>query len=350
MSLAQKLIAAAGKNSRAGLLSESNLKLKEVVAATRVPLVNMMLSGDFNGGLIGGITQLIGDSRTFKTNFCLMLVKSFLDTYKDAVCVFFDSEFGAEKYFDVFGIDRARVIHVPFENLEELKFQTTQMIEKIAPEDKVIFFTDSVSQTASKKEVNDAKEGKAVGDLTRAREMNSFFRIITPMINLRRIPYLVINSFYDDMDNEYADPIVKGGKQIFLSSDTLLFVSRSQEKNDTTKELLGWTFKYKIMKSRFVKEKAVFPVTVMFNGGIDVNSGLLDIARAGGFITMPTNGWYTRTKVEGDKKWQAKQMDDEFWKPVLADPEFLEFGRRRYSLETGAMFEEVDEDGVIEKV
>lgn len=346
MSLAQKLMTAAGKGSRAVMLSESDLDLKSVVAKTKVPLVNLMLSGDLNGGLIPGITQLVGDSRSFKSVFCLLLVKSYLDAHEDAICVFFDSEFGAEKYFDTMNIDRSRVIHVPFENLEELKMQCVSMIEKVEANERVVFFVDSVSQTASKKEMQDTLDGKSVADLTRAREMNSFFRIITPKINLRRIPFLVINSFYDDMDNQYADPIIKGGKQIFLSSDSLFFVSRTQEKNDATKELLGWTFKYKSMKSRFVKEKAVFPLTVLYDGGIDVYSGMLELARIGGFVTMPSSGWYTRPFIEGDKKWQKKQLDDSFWEPVLANPEFQKFCREFYSLETGAMFTEqsIDEE------
>jgi len=352
-SLMARLIEAAGKTSRATVLDQSDFFTKDVLAQTDVPLINIMMGGTLDGGITPGSTMLVGDSRTFKTNYCLLHVASYLRRYPDAVCLFIDSEFGATKYFDSFGIDKSRVIHVPIENIEELKTQAVSMLEQINPKDRVIVLFDSMSQIASKKEKQDALDGKGTADMTRAAQLNSFWRMITPMLALRHIPMYTINSYYDDMSNSYAEPIIKGGKQCFLSADRIFIVTRAQVKDKKDEKILaGWTFNYKVLKSRDVKEKAVFPITVLFSGGIQRYTGMFDLAKLGGFIAMPSNGWYLRTdKIGGGfvadtTKVQrpAVENDDAFWAPILKSEAFKEFIRNRFSLESGAMMEDVDSE------
>lgn len=293
-----------------------------------------------------GVVQIIGESRSFKTNFALLCVKAYLDHDPEAVCVFIDTEKGASKYFKPFGIDENRVVYNFCENLEEMKFITTKMIKEIKLGEKVIFFIDSVSQVPSIKEVENAVNDHSAADMTRAREMNSFFRIITPMINNRNLSLIAINSFYESIVNQYAEPTIKGGKQSFLSSDIIFFVTRSQDKVDG--ELKGYNFNYNIMKSRYVREKSKFQLHVTWDGGIDKWSGLLDIARSGGFVDMPTSGWYTRTNICGfndDKKYRKSEMNcEEFWLPILKSNNFKEYVKKTYMLETGQMIQEPEID------
>lgn len=353
-SLASRMIAAAGKNSRATTLDKSEYFDKDIICQTPVPIVNVMHGGSLKGGLTPGVHTVLGDSRTFKTNFCLLQVAAYLAHDPEAICIFVDCEFGATKYFSQFGIDATRVIHVPVENIEEIKFQVVSMLDELTPQDKVIFFIDSVSQVASKKEVSNALEANEAQDMTRARELNSFWRMVTPMLNLRRIPLWAINSFYTSMGAKGGaldTSVMKGGKQGFLSADTIWFVTRSQEK-DSDKNLKGWNFTYNSMKSRTIKERSKFTLTVLYEGGIDKYSGLLDLAREGGFVDMPSSGWYVRTKfVNGfetveDKKWRLNDMScAEFWDPVLATPAFDEYLKKCFVMEGTAMIqgdEEID--------
>lgn len=341
-SLMSKLLKSVGKGSRATVLSQSNFFEKDTIFRSRVPIINLMIAGAFDAGISPGIHQLVGDSRTFKTNFCLSLVADFLEQNPEGILIFVDSEFGASKYFDAFGIDKNRVIHIPVENLEEMKFQITQTLDSIEPGEKVMYFVDSISQIASKKEVENALNENAAADLTRAREMNSFFRIITPKLQIRKIPFFCINSYYDSIANQYAEPTLKGGKQTFLSSDVILFVTRSQVKEDGA--LSGWSFNYSTMKSRYVQEKSKFSVVVKYDGGIEQFSGIFDLALESGFLTSPTQGFYSINLpgYDAERKHRRKALEEDvsLMNDLLKNNSFKEYCRQKYALEAGAMFTE----------
>jgi RecA/RadA recombinase len=349
-SLMSRMLKVTGKKSRAAALSQSNFITKDIIFSSRVPIINLMLGGAIDGGVAPGVHQVVGESRTFKTNFCLSLVRDFLDAHKEGVCLFFDTEFGAAKYFDAFGIDKDRVIHIPCENLEEMKFQMVQMIEDIGEDDKVMIFVDSVSQVASKKEMENALEENSAADLTRAREMNSFFRIITPKLQIRKIPLFAVNSFYDSISNKYAEPTIKGGKQIFLSSDVILFVTRSQVKDDKDeKKLAGWSFNYSAMKSRYVKEKSKFSVVVTYAGGIDNYTGMFELAQEAGYLRSEKQGWYNihLGSFSAEKSWRRKDLEnyEPFFEELCQNKDFKEYCFKKYSLDAGEFFEG-DEDAV----
>jgi RecA/RadA recombinase len=339
-SLMSKLIAKAPKNSRADVLAQSDFFEKGIICSTPVPVLNGMLSGKLNGGLTAGLTQVVGDSRTFKTNLCLLMIAAFLNSDPEAICIFGDSEFGAGKYFKSFGIDTSRVLHIPLETIEDMAFELVPRIKELSAKDKVIIFIDSVSQLASIKEVDNAMTENSSKDMTRAAALNSFFRIIPPMVTSRNIPFLFINSFYDDMVNKYAEKHIKGGKQLFLSSDTLLMVTRSQEKED--EELVGWNFNYTMFKSRAIKEKAKFTLTVRYDGGIDRYSGMFEMAQDGGFLVSEKKGFYKWTEKSGfplkEAGFRKSSIADTDWEKLLDTKSFNDFFYETYSLDSGLTF------------
>lgn len=353
-SLAQRLLKSAGPKSLATIMKTSDFGSKDVITTTKVFALNVLMQGALDGGIVPGITQIVGDSRTFKSNLLVELAYWFLMHDDEAVVVVFDCEFGILPIFEKRCPELMhRVIHVPFEDLEGLKFQLTGMLEDTKRGEKVMFLIDSISQVASKKEVKDVLDEKAVADMTRAKEFNSFFRIITPKLNLRNIPLFAINSFYDDTTNEYAEPIIKGGKQAFLSSDAIWFVTRSQDKDEDTKELLGWNFNYTTMKSRFVKEKAKISVHVTYKGGIDPLSGIVGWARESGYLLMPTSGFYqfNKTLLPGapDKKFRMKELmaDPSLFDETTSSPGFQEYVKKKYALTEqalGVRTEDIDQE------
>lgn len=340
--LAERMLKIAKKNNpKADMLSKTDALEPEIICSTGIPIIDLAWSGRIDGGLISGIKELVGDSRTFKTMFGLVDVAAYLNKYPDAICIFADSEKGAnQNYWDSMGIDMDRVIYVPIKNVEQTKIQLLQLLDEVKEGDHVIVFIDSISQLPSTKEVEDARAGKDTQDMTRARALNSFWRVMTPEINEKGLVLVWINSYYDEIGNVYAEPNLKGGKQGFLSSNLIWFITRAQVKAD--KELLGWNFNIGIMKGRHVKEKAKIPVTVLYDGGIDKWSGLLEIARLTGFVDMPSNGWYQRTEKGGfkrldEKKYQKAQMDGDFWYPLLENPDFADEIAKIYGVANGTV-------------
>lgn len=332
-SLIDRMQSVAKKNKYSSILSESKSANKGVLASLNIPILNVALSGDVDGGLFGGITQIVGDSRCFKTCYGLIMMAAYLKAHPEGYALFFDSENGASfEYFDTFGIDKDRVIHLPVEDVEDLRIQCAQFLKEIERGDKVFFFIDSVGLLPSRKEAEDAEDGKTTADMTRARALNSFWRIVTIPLGLKDLPMVAVNHYYETMAM-YPEKIIKGGKGGFLASNDIWLVTRSKVKEGT--ELAGWSFNIKIMKSRKVKEDAVIPVVVKYDGGIDKYSGLLSIARLTGYIDMPSKGWYVRTTIEDDKRWRAAEMDGEFWKPLLKDDGFKQAVKDKYSLASG---------------
>jgi len=341
-----------GSIKTTNVLSESNFFNEKDTVPTEVPIINLALSADFDKGLGSGLTFLAGPSKHFKSLLGLVLVKAYMNKYPDAICLFYDSEFGiTPEYIKTNGIDTDRVLHIPIEHLEQLKFDISKRLESIERGDKVVIFIDSVGNLASKKEVEDALDEKSVADMSRARVMKSLWRIVTPHLTTKDIPCIAVNHTYQTMEM-YSKAVMSGGTGGMYSANQVFIIGKAQEKDGS--DLIGYNFTINIEKSRFVREKSKFPFLVTFNGGIQKYSGLMEIALEGGFVTKPSNGWFAKvdrsTGEIGDKKRLADTMTAEFWDPLLMNEEFKEYVKTKFSIaygnllgETPVLEEETDE-------
>jgi len=347
MSLREKLI----KNSTIDLtasLADSKIFTKKDMIPTSVPMINVALSGSVDGGITPGLTMLAGPSKHFKTGFALLLASAFLKKYKDGIVLFYDSEFGTpQSYFKTFNIDFDSVIHTPITDIEELKFDIMQQIKNIDRGDKVMIVIDSIGNLASKKEVEDALDGKSVADMSRAKQLKSLFRMITPHLSLKDIPMVVINHTYMEI-GMFPKAIVGGGTGSYYGSDNIWILGRQQEKD--ADGISGYHFVINVEKSRYVKEKSKIPITVSFEGGINRWSGLLDVALDGGYIVKPKNGWYaTVDKQTGEVKQPSMRANDivdnkDFWMEMFKNTDFAQYIENRYKMAVGAIMENDDGD------
>lgn len=319
--------------SRTKLVKDAVNDIFGELIPTNTPAFNIAISGKYDGGVGGGVVSIAGPSKHFKTLFCLLAASAYMNAHKDAIVLYYDSEGGASlEYLEMMNIDVDRVLHLPIKNVEELKFDIMQKLEAIDDKEKVFIMIDSIGNLASKKEMEDAINEKSVSDMTRAKALKSFFRMVTPYIKERNIPLYAVQHTYKTMDL-YPVDIMSGGSGGVYSSDTVLIVGKRSVKDG--KELLGHEFVLKAEKSRFIKEKSAIPVTVLFDGGLDTYSSIFEWACELGYINVPKMGWYTRTNVEGDKNWRRKEIDkhkEEFYGPIINDPAFKEGVENMYKL------------------
>lgn len=344
MSLIEKLIKSSTIKSTAPIM-DSKVFGKKDMAPTSVPMINVALSGRVDGGLVPGLLMLAGPSKHFKSAFALLMAAAYLKKYDDAVILFYDSEFGTpQSYFESFGIDMNRVIHTPITNVEELKFDIMQQLENIDKNDKVVVLIDSIGNLASKKEVDDAMDGKSVADMSRAKQMKSLWRMVTPHLNLKDIPLIAVNHTYKEI-GLYPKDIVSGGTGGVYSADAIWIIGRQQEKVGT--EIAGYHFVINIEKSRHVREKSKIPITVTFEGGIEKWSGLLDVAEKAGYIRKPKVGWYEAVDPETgevltEKLMRAKEIvsNGEFWKMMFEKTDLASYIKNRYTIGSGSLIEE----------
>ena len=329
------------------ILSKSKFFQAKDMIQTSIPAMNIALSGDIDGGFTPGLTMWAGPSKHFKTAFSLIMAKAYLDKYPDGVVLFYDSEFGTPKsYFETFQIDEERVIHTPLTDVEQLKFDIMNQLKEITRGDRLMIIIDSIGNLASKKEVEDALDQKSVGDMTRAKQIKSLFRMVTPHLTLKDIPMVVVNHTYMEI-GMFPKAIVGGGTGSYYSADNIFILGRQQEKDGA--ELLGYNFIINVEKSRYVKEKAKIPISVKFDGGISKYSGLLEMALESGHVVKPTNGWYSRVDTETgeveDKKFRVKDTDTaDFWNKILKDKTFLEWIKKNYSYGANSMYSSYDEE------
>lgn len=347
MSLKDRLI----KNSTIELtstLTDSKVYTTKDMIPTPVPMINVALSGSVDGGITPGLTMLAGPSKHFKTGFALLLASSFLKKYPKGVILFYDSEFGTpQSYFNKFKIPLDSVVHTPITDVEELKFDIMKQLKELKRDDEVLIIIDSIGNLASKKEVEDAMNEKSVADMSRAKQLKSLFRMITPHLTLKDIPLVAVNHTYKEI-GMFPKDVVGGGTGAYYGADNIWILGRQQEKDGT--EIAGYHFVINVEKSRYVREKSKIPITVSYEGGINRWSGLLDVAIDGGYIVKPKVGWYAivdRTTGEIDgKNYRASEIVDnkQIWMTMFATTDFGDYIKRKYSLDTEGSLVYNDED------
>jgi hypothetical protein len=195
---------------------------------------------------------------------------------------------------------------------------------------------DSIGNLASKKEVEDALDGKSVVDMTRAKGIKSLFRMVTPHLNLKDIPMVTINHTYKTLEL-YSKDVVGGGTGSYYSADNIFILGRQQEKNKDN-EIEGYTFVINVEKSRYVREKSKIPFLVTFDGGINKYAGLLEIAQETGHVVkvkIGNSNGFSRVNTETgeieEKKWKEADTNDEaFWGDLLKSKSFKDSIRAKY--------------------
>lgn len=318
----------------AAVLSDSpSFNTKDKIP-TEIPIINAAFSGEIDGGITSGLTIFAGPQASFKTMISLVCVKAYLNKYPEAVCVLYDSEGGiTPEYLRSNGVDPSRVVHIPIEHLEMLKFDIVKQLKELERGDKVIFMIDSIGNTASLKELQDALDEKTVAEMQRAKVIKGLFRMVTPSLVNKDIPCIAICHTYSTMEL-YSRQIISGGSGLLYSANQAFIIGKAQEKDGS--DLVGWNFTLNVDKSRFVRQKSKFAFRVLYETGIQKYSGLLDIALEGQFVIKPVNGKYSRVNEDGeveDKRWREKETDSsDFWEPIISRKDFHNFVSKKFKV------------------
>lgn len=350
MSALMQRLLKASTLEHASIMEKSTIYNEKEMVKTPIPALNIAYSADLDGGLSSGLHVWAGPSRHFKSLFCLISAASYLHKYPDAVCIFYDNEFGSPKeYFRSVGIDPARVLHSPFLTLEELRTDITNQLNAVKRGDKVIIVVDSLGLAASNKEVKDAEDGSEKADMTRAKVNKSLFRIVTPHLRIKDIPMLVVQHTYQTQEI-YSKTVVSGGTGTMLAAENVYILGRQQEKETQTGPVVGYNFIINVEKSRYVKDKMKIPVLVRRTGGIARWGGLFDLAVEAGLIERVNQQSYavydpaTGELISDKVKKKDIENDSKFWKKMTESAKFKAFIKDKYAVSTGALIKEDDDN------
>ena len=330
------------------ILSDSKFFDNEMIPLD-IPVMNIAFSGMLDGGITAGLTVFAGPSKHGKSVMSAVCARAFMNKYPEAIMLFYDSEFGTPKsYFQSLGIAPERILHCPLLNIENLKFDIVKQLDFIkteAPDQKIFIFIDSFGNMASKKESQDALDGNAKQDMTRAKELKSLTRIVTPYLRIMNISMVAVAHTYQTMEM-FSKTVVSGGTGIMYSADNVFVMGRRQEKEG--KEISGFNLIMNVEKSRYCREKVSFPIELRFGKGINKYTGLLDVALKTGDVVAPKQGWYSRV-INGEieeRKWRAKASNtSEFWQEMLESETFKENIKQLYYISSSNLIDDdLDED------
>jgi len=290
-------------------------------------LLNAQLSGDiYKGFPCNRIIAFAGAESTYKSYMLLGIIKRYLEENEENVVWFFGSE-GAitQKELVSRGIDINRVLYIPVKSIEEFKTQSLKLVrehEKIPSEERPFPFIclDSLGMLPSVKEIEDAESGEIKTDLTRAREIKSTFRILTPTLAILNIPMVIINHTYSTMD-KYNPQEMGGGSGLKFAASIIVYFSKSMVKDEDSKEIRGGIVSSRLIKSRRTREKTKIQFPIYVDTGLDEYGGLFDFCYEKGLIKREGNKyyWHNDGKNKMFKKDIMSKPEEFFTKNVLED-------------------------------
>lgn len=255
-----------------------------------VPTGNYLLNALFSKSIINGgiptnrITALAGESGVGKSFLCYNICRE--AQKKGYNVIYIDTEFSIEiDDLPKFGVDTSeeRFKLVRSNVIEDLRTTLTNLLGEMKNAkkegheiDKTIIFLDSVGMLASRKEVDDAREGKEKADMTRAKVLSSMFRIITSDLGYLNIPLVATNHTYEDM-SLFPQEIMKGGKALYYAASTVIFLNKAKLKTGNEDEFdmgqSGIKVTAKSKKNRIAKPKKI-KFEIDFEKGSNPYTGL----------------------------------------------------------------------------
>ena len=278
-------------------------------------IFNALISGSIHGGISGNkITAIAGESSTGKTFFALAVVKNFLESNPDSICLYFDTESAITRsLLEDRGIDTSRVVVLNVVTIEEFRTKALQCVDKYLKRDvddrqPMLFVLDSLGMLSTEKEITDALADKNVRDMTKSQLVKGAFRMLTLKLGQANVPLIVTNHTYDVIGSYVPTKEMGGGSGLKYAASTIIYLSKKKEKDG--KEVIGNIIKAKTAKSRLSRENQQVEIRLFYDKrGLDRYYGLLELGEAGGMWKNVAG----RYDMGDGKKIYAKE--------ILKDPE-----------------------------
>ena len=291
-----------------------DIEENECYVSTGSYIFNALVSGSIYGGISGNkITAIAGESSTGKTFFALAVVKHFLDSNPDAICVYYDTESAITRsLLEERDIDTNRVVVMNVVTIEEFRTKALQCVDKYLKLDvddrpPMMFVLDSLGMLSTEKEIGDALADKNVRDMTKSQLIKGAFRMLTLKLGQANVPLIVTNHTYDVIGAYVPTKEMGGGSGLKYAASTIIYLSKKKEKDG--KEIIGNIIKAKTAKSRLSKENQTVEIRLYYDArGLDQYYGLLELGELGG-LWKNVGGRY---EIDGKKVYA---------KSVLSEPE-----------------------------
>lgn len=330
-------------SKKTSMIIESTTNVRKYID-TGVYILNAALSKSIFGGVADNrMTVFAGPTSVGKSYLCNNIAKKAqLAGYN---IFYIDTEFAAElDEFQNYGIDvNKNFTLLRCGKVEDMKIMLTQLINYLKTQKqsgvdigKSIIFLDSIGQLASEKEVEDALEGKSKTDMSRAKAIKQFFRIINADLGYLNIAMVCTNHTYKTMDL-FPQEVMSGGEGANYSASTIVFLSKAKLKTGEEDEMdLGQsgsiitaqTRKNRLAKPKKVKFEIDFGVGTNPYKGLEMfctveNFPVTGVAKVKKVVTKSkekdSEGKFIETVSyePGGTKWYVKHLDATFYEKQI---------------------------------
>ena len=329
-------------SKKTSILIENDLTEKTYID-TNIYMLNALLSKSI---LKGGIpknrfTVFAGEEAVGKSYLCYNIARN---AQKEGYAIIYiDTEFSIElSELADFGVDTSpdKFMLIRSNRVEDLKMMLAQTLDGLKEQkikgveiQKTIIFLDSIGQLASKKEVDDAVEGKNKADMSRAKAIKSLFRIITADLGFLNIPLVATNHIYMSQDL-FPKAIQSGGKGVDYSASTIVYLTKAKLKTGQEDDLdlgaSGIIVTALARKNRNAKPKKI-KFEINHTSGTNRYKGLeyfctpenfkkVGIAKVKPEVDKKTG---EITYKSGGTKWYVEHLDKSFYEKQLYSPKIF---------------------------
>lgn len=296
-------------------------------------LLNAQISGDVLKGLPGNkLTILAGPSQTGKTFITQEIVKSAqLQGYD---IIYYDTE-GAQDLDSLKrrNLDLSKLMLIKLNTVEALNESMMELTENLKDGDKVLIVVDSLGMLSTRKEIEDTKQRKEAKDMTRAAAIKEFVRVNVLSLNLKNIPFVVINHTYAQVGMFVSGQKQSGGSGAEYSPSVSLFLKKKKDKasNGT---VIGAIITSTLDKGRLSKPYTEIELNINYTSGLSRYSGLLNEALEGHFIEKGSKKGSFSYKGE---ELTVKTITKEFFEDLLFKEGLSDYINKKFSYSSSAI-------------
>lgn len=264
--------------------------------------LNMLVSGSFFKGLPGnGNVTLAGEYATGKTFMLLKVLKEFLKKNPDGIALLFDTEGAYRKeVFDNHGINKKRVlIDDEVTSVEEFQLKVCNFLNKYRALDDVqkkpvIVLLDSLGALLPQAVIDNTDEANSVDDIKgdagrQAKAKFNALKVVKVKQRQTKVPLYAANHVYNAIGAYVPTKKMSGGSGAEFLSDTIIYLTRSKDRDDKTKEVVGNKIKAVTDKNRYAKPFREVVLSLNFDGGLQRYGGLLELAVSSGLVKKVSN-------------------------------------------------------------
>jgi RecA/RadA recombinase len=311
-----------------------NSNIQNTYISTDVHILDALLSTHvIDGGVADDrITVFAGDPQTGKSYICYNIARN--AQKQGYYVIFIDTEHACTlSTFETFGVD------VKKENFQLIRIKDVDTIKTVMAKflnnmrkkkeegfelRKTIIFFDSIGGVASRKEIDDAIEGKNKQDMTRAKSLKQLFRIISVEMGFLRMPLVATNHIYLSQDL-FPQAIMNGGKGLEYSASVIVYLTsaklKSEREDDMSIGQTGIVVSAKAKKNRMAKLKKI-KFDIDGDGGTNKYGGLDFFCNAENFEKIGiARGKMIKNKdgvlefeAGGQRsKWYVRHLDQTFY-------------------------------------